>query len=142
MKKLKVNVAEIADAMESSYDGEHHHYLDIETGKIILILDEVQSAIENDNQEKIDDFPDWEKDFVDETKQVLADTQGRYLEIPTLLPKDGYKQMEIFTEAVKNSSLKNLPLLYMVREPLEDLRMCWSNTLLKRSVGFHLKWTK
>jgi Uncharacterised protein family (UPF0158) len=105
-KKLRVDIFEVADAMESSFNGEHHHYLDTETGEVILIPDEILSAIQDHESEEVRDFRDWEKSFAEDAKKIESDKHKRYIEIPALESWEGYRHMEAFAETVRDKSLQ------------------------------------
>lgn len=104
-KKLKVNISEIADAMQSTFDGDLHYYLDSETGKVILIQDEVISAVEGNDQERIDGLPDWEKEVVVDAKKIVSDKDHRYIAISALESWESFKHMEAFVDTVQDDAL-------------------------------------
>jgi len=89
-RKLKVDIDELISAMDdSSY--EHNYYLDVETGQILLVTDEIRSQLEEiyeaapdeESGEEFDlesslerlDLPDWQKVYVvseNGTKQAFG----------------------------------------------------------------------
>jgi hypothetical protein len=106
MKKLKHDLMEIADAMESSFDGEHRYFLDIQSAKVHLVMNEHLSALEDGDETRLEDIPEWEEDFLNVAREIFSDTTKRYLEIPTLESRDAFRQMEDFVERVEDERLR------------------------------------
>lgn len=106
MKKLQVNLNEIALIMEISDDFGSIRLFDTETGEIIDIPDEVMSAVESDDEDEIDHLPEWEKDLIEIAKSVLSDEKGRYVDIPRKPSYESYNLMVEFADSVKDKNLK------------------------------------
>ena len=88
-KALPIDLAELCSAMEdSSY--EHIYYLDLETGKLLLISD----YMDDDETEKL-------KDKIDESFD-------RYEPLPKAESYEGYEDMEDFIGTVKDKHLVEL----------------------------------
>jgi hypothetical protein len=102
----------------SSY--EHRYWLDMRTGKVILIDDMVADLLREG--EDLSDLPDWQREMAEEMKPVLrafgelpdkeADDDeidlDRYVEIPKQDSRDGYEDMVDFAETVTNPHLRDL----------------------------------
>src|SRR3990170_8305526 len=69
---------------------EHRSYLDLKTGEIIQIFDDIMDA---DEKEELDD-------------KVEEGLGERYITIPNAESYEGYKDMENFIETVKEVKLK------------------------------------
>jgi len=106
MKKLKVDLDEIALIMEMSDDFGSIRLFDTETGEIVAIPDEVMSAVESADKSEINDLSEWEKELVETAKSVLSDETGRYVEIPRKPSYDSYNFMVEFAGSVKDSGLR------------------------------------
>jgi hypothetical protein len=106
MKKLKVDLEEIALIMEMSDDFGSIKLFDTGTGEIIDIPDEVMSAVESGDKDEIDDLPEWEKDLIETAESVLSDETGRYVEILRKPSYESYNLMLEFTGSVKDSRLR------------------------------------
>jgi hypothetical protein len=106
MKKLKVNLDEIALIMEMSDDFGSIKLFNTETGEIIDIPDEVMSAVESGDEDDIDDLPEWGKDLIETAESVLPDETGQYVEIPRKPSYESYNRMVEFANSVKDRGLR------------------------------------
>ena len=75
----RVKLTDVIDGLETQSD-ESSSYLNKKTGEVVLISDEELNAAEDD--EPIEDFPDWQQDLVRIAKEIIAAT-GDYLPLPT-----------------------------------------------------------
>jgi hypothetical protein len=117
---LKVDLEDLKDAFNSAFD-EMQHYLDLETGEVILVtsdtrrqlealletteaeaVETINEAIQNEN------IPDWQKDSLYSAAQVEFGFNSRFIEIPQADSRQGYEDMEIFIETVSNRNLREL----------------------------------
>jgi hypothetical protein len=117
MKKLPVDLPELEMIFDTSFP-ETSYYLDLETGEIILIMDEAREYLDEIyddlydlNEEEQADFeellqdhpmPDWMRDVVREARQIELEFGDRYVEIPTADSHEGYRDMEHFVETVED----------------------------------------
>jgi hypothetical protein len=106
MKKLKVDIDEIAFIMETSDEFESITLFDTETGEIVSIPNELMSAVESDDEEAMQDLPDWEKDLIGTAESLVNNEGGRYVDIPRKPSYEAYNLMVEFTGSVKNKRLK------------------------------------
>jgi len=88
----RVKLDEIIEGLEFRSD-ESSSFLNKKTGEVVLISEhEMQAAEDN---EPIEDFPDWEQDLVGIAKEIVAET-GDYIELPSKFDIDEYRIMERF----------------------------------------------
>lgn len=124
-RRLKVNVDEVAAAMESySEIEEMFYYLDLETGAVILVTessrDELEAFYEQANAAGLEltgenlaaliwdsELPDWQKSSVLEAHLVESGWGKRYLSIPQNDSHEGYRDMEHFISTVRNQPLRD-----------------------------------
>jgi hypothetical protein len=106
LKKLKVDLDEIAMEMEMQDDFGSTILFDTETGQIVSIPDELMRAVEEDDKEALEDLPEWEKALIETAKSVCSDESGRYEEIPKNPSYRAYDLMVEFAETVKDIHLK------------------------------------
>jgi hypothetical protein len=106
MKKLKVDLDEIAFTMETSDEFESITLFDTETGEIVSIPNELMSAVESDDEEALQDLPDWEKDLIGTAESIVNNEGGRYADIPRKPSYEAYNLMVEFTSSVTNKNLK------------------------------------
>jgi len=120
-RKLKIDIEELISAMDdASY--EHSYYLDLETGRILLVTDETRSQLEEiyeaapneESGEEFDlesslerlDLPDWQKDALREADEVEEGFGDRYISIPQVDSNEAYSDMEEFIVTVTNERLQ------------------------------------
>lgn len=120
-RKLKVDM----EGLELAFDdrsGEHSHYLDLETGEVVLVTDEIQRELEKiyegmPEQEAEDSFeealrerdlPDWMKDEVRDAHRVEAGYGERFARVPNTESHEAYGDMEEFIETVSDGRLQEL----------------------------------
>ncbi|MHC4681173.1 MAG: UPF0158 family protein, partial [Planctomycetota bacterium] len=98
---VHVKLPDIIDGLESQSD-ESSSFLNKKTGKVALISDEELSAAEED--EPIEDFPDWQQEQVRIAREIIAET-GDYIELPTEFDLDEYRMMERFCLSVDDPEI-------------------------------------
>ena len=98
---IRVKLDKIIEGLEFQSD-EKHSFLDKKTGEIVLISDSEMRAAEDDDP--IDDFPDWEQDLVRIAKEIIDET-GNYIELPTKFDIDEYCIMEKFCLSIDDSEM-------------------------------------
>jgi hypothetical protein len=106
MKKLKVDIGEIALIMEISDDFDSITLFDTETGEIISIPNEVMSAVESNDEEALQDLPDWGKDLIEITESIINNESGRYVDVLRKPSFEAYNLMVEFSNSVKNKRLR------------------------------------
>jgi hypothetical protein len=102
-RKIEINWMEL-DAAFQSGSSEMRYYLDLETGDVVLITDEIARYLE--------DPPDWElsdwmKGAIEEARQVEEGYGTRYIQIPQADTHEDYRDMERFISTVRNSDLRD-----------------------------------
>lgn len=108
MKKLMVDIEEIAICFEDNNRCDQDYYLDTESGKIIILPGELLSRLEND--EPISDLPDWEQELVKVAEEIFSGA-GCYQRIPEKSPSESYNLMAEFIDTPYAKPLKeNLAL--------------------------------
>lgn len=106
MKKLKVDLDEIALIMELYDDFENITLFDTETGEIVSIPNELMSAVESGVEEEFQNLPNWEKDLIETAESIISNESGRYIDIPRKPSYEAYNLMVEFTSSVKDRLLK------------------------------------
>ena len=120
MRKLKVDLQDLAFAFENA-SLEINNYLDLETGQVVSISDEIRRELEGIYEEIGDegenpravaealqcrDLPDWMKESVQAADQVEIGYGTRYVRIPQADSREGYHDMEDFIGTVGNERLR------------------------------------
>lgn len=122
MKRLEINLSELAYAMEDAL-GLNDYYLDLETGKIVMISDETRWELEqlyeeNYNPEAAEAFDlaevlrqtnmhEWQQQALLEADRVEREYLSRYLSIPQATSHEGYGDMEDFIVTVPDMQLQS-----------------------------------
>jgi hypothetical protein len=106
MKKLKVDIDELVFTMELSDEFDSATLFDMETGEIVSIPNELMSAVESDDEEVLQDLPDWEKDLIEIAENIVRDESERYVDIPRKPSHEAYDLMVEFAHSVTNSNLR------------------------------------
>jgi len=99
---VRVKLEDIMDGLECQSD-ESSAFLDKRTGKVVLISDYEMRAAEDDDP--MEDFPDWEQDLVRIAKEIVAET-GDYIELPSKFDIHEYSIMEDFCLSVKDDKIR------------------------------------
>jgi len=103
MKKLKVDVEEVALCMETQDREDTNYYLDTETGETLAMPGEVMHAVEKGKSTK--GLPDWELESLPQAREILEGS-SRYIEIPVRFSREAYDVMVAFVETLKNEKLQ------------------------------------
>jgi hypothetical protein len=125
MKKLKVDVEDIAMMMENQDRLGSQYYLDTETGETVVIPEELMTALEEG--ESCEGLPAWELELVPMTKEIFEGSE-RYEEIPTRPSHEGYNLMTQFALCkhplpCQLFRLSLLPYLILIARPYGPRRM-------------------
>jgi hypothetical protein len=106
MKKLKVDIDEIAFIMETSDEFDSVTLFDTETGEIVSIPNELMSAVESNDEEALQCLPDRERDLIGTAESIVNDESGRYVDIPRKPSYEAYDLMVEFASSVTNKHLR------------------------------------
>lgn len=122
MKQLAIDWVELTTAFDNSYL-EISHYLDTETGKVLVVTDEARWQLESiaeeyydpDDPEAFDidavlaeiDLPDWQKADVLEALFVEQHYGRRVIAIPDTSSHDSYNEMQDFLLTIGDDRLQN-----------------------------------
>ncbi len=120
-RTFKIALSELEAAFENA-SWEMAYYLDLETGRITLVADEIRRTLaaiyENawDEEKKeasaalaeaLRDLPDWMQEAVRESEQVEAGLGARFIRVPQADSREGYHDMEEFISTVENRRLQD-----------------------------------
>ena len=100
---IRVKLNDIIEGLEFQSD-ERHSFLDKRTGEVVSISDEEMQAAEDD--EPIEDFPDWQQDLVRIAKEIVDETRD-YIDLPTKFDIDEYRIMEKFCLSLNDSEMSD-----------------------------------
>ncbi|MEW5985908.1 MAG: UPF0158 family protein [Chloroflexota bacterium] len=122
MKQLTVDWSELELAFDNSFP-EMSYYLDTETGRVLMVSDEIREQLESLYEEFFDpdseenfDLPavlqqqaitEWEQEQLLEADQMEAGYGDRYVVIPTVESRTAYEDMEDFISTVQDNGLQD-----------------------------------
>jgi hypothetical protein len=101
---VRVKLDEIIEGLESQSD-ESSSYLNTKTGEVVLVTEYATRAAEDD--EPLEDVPDWERDLVAVAREIIADT-GDYIQLPTKYDIDEYSIMENFCTSLEKQEIGDI----------------------------------
>jgi hypothetical protein len=102
-RKLKIDWMEL-DAAFQSGSWEMHYYLDLETGEVVLVTDEIAGHLEEPPDYELSD---WMQDALQVAEQVEKGYGTRYITIPQSDSHEDYRDMERFIYTVRNPRLQD-----------------------------------
>jgi hypothetical protein len=119
-RSLKVNLEDLAAAFDSGFD-EVWHYLDLETGEVVMVtgdtrqqLGELLEATDAETIEAVnetiqkEELADWEKDVLYTAALVEKGDGSRFVEIPKVDSWEGHEDMAAFIETVSDRHVREL----------------------------------
>jgi hypothetical protein len=102
---LPVKLRAVVDQIEMTGD-EMTAYINRNTGDLITLTDEDLSYAEDGDNDRL--IPDWQRETVDQVKQVLADDE--YIALPDCFEIHEYKIMEHFCYTIEDERVQNILL--------------------------------
>ncbi|MCI0394910.1 MAG: UPF0158 family protein [Chloroflexi bacterium] len=122
MRPLSVDWSELEAAFENA-SWEANYYLDLETGQVLMVMDETRRELETIYEEFYDEdaeetfdlaavlreqnYPDWQQHVMLEADQVEAGLGVTFIAVPHADSREGYEDMEEFIATVQNPRLEN-----------------------------------
>lgn len=120
MRELKVNIKDLVDAFDNSFD-ETAYYLDLDTGAVIVVTEESRRLLEELSEAELAetaaaafaalrsaDFCPWTMDGVQAAAAVEWAEDDRFLKIPRVESWEGYQDMEAFIETVSDAHVQEI----------------------------------
>ena len=119
---LSVDLDEVEAAFDD-YGYETSYYLDLQTGDVLAVTDEIRSSLEEVYGELPEDsdpdslnwplltraqgWPEWMAGALEDANRVEIGFGTRYIHVPQDESRDGYRDMEEFIKTVKNAQLRD-----------------------------------
>ncbi|MFZ2098517.1 MAG: UPF0158 family protein [Anaerolineales bacterium] len=120
MRQLNIDMSELELAFEGGYET-ISYYLDLETGEVITVsedtlgihetiyatyYDEQAQTIDWESAFESENVPDWQRELVRDADRVEAGIGVTIIAIPSESSSEGYSDMEVFIDTVRNKSLR------------------------------------
>jgi len=107
---------DLEDAFEAGFS-ETHHYLNTETGEVLMVGDDSRQELEDVMEEagpqaslkdvlRDSGLPDWQKRALAEAERVEEDYGKRVVEVPEQDAREGFRDMEAFIATVSEPRLR------------------------------------
>jgi hypothetical protein len=97
-----VKLSELIKALEFDSD-EFGSWVDLQTGSMVRLAHSLVSAVEEGDEDALEDLAGWEKEEVEIAKAVVADSGERFVDAPDKLDFHEYRHMERFIGTVENA---------------------------------------
>jgi hypothetical protein len=98
-----ISLKDVIEALELAGD-EVSHYLDPDTGEITMVTGEERDLVEEDDEESLEDLPDWQKETLPKVRAVLE--SDRCLELPDKFDIHEWSIMQEFAQEQKNDAIR------------------------------------
>jgi len=121
MKKLKIDFDEVQKAMEDISREAFDYFLDIETGDVIILSEDIIERAQKVLCENIDDdmaeyeevefdeetdLPDWMEEEIELALDIFLHEKGRYVRIPERNSREAYEAMQEFAQRLEDKPLQ------------------------------------
>jgi hypothetical protein len=97
-----VKLSELIEALEFDSD-EFGNWVDLQAGSVVRLAHSLVRAVEEGDEDALEDLADWEKEEVEIAKAVVADSGERFVDAPDKLDFHEYRHMERFIGTVENA---------------------------------------
>jgi hypothetical protein len=96
--------AKLSDLIEAlEFDVPTHITLfDRQTGRVVSVDRDVMNGVEEEDQERLEGLPDWQKDEVEIARAVCNDNGERFIDAPDKFDFHEYRHMERFIATVED----------------------------------------
>lgn len=105
MKKLAIDMELFIELSSIDTRGEGESYLNTNDGEFSYIPINVLEAINND--QKLQKLEEWEKELLDEAKEVVNNSEGKYLYIPIVTEDFTLEIMKDYVKAMSDNEIKH-----------------------------------
>ena len=97
-----VKLSELIEALE--FDSEERvTRVDLQNGCVVTVDQSLLSALEEGDDDVLNDLPDWQKEGVEIARAIVEDSGERFVDAPDKFDFHEYRQMERFIGTVKNA---------------------------------------
>ncbi len=108
MRKLKIDWVDLEAAFHTEMDiMMMRNFLDLETGEIIGISDEIANYLELEGEEIEPGLSVWMQEEIKKARQVEEGYRTRYIRIPEEDSHEAYRDMEHFITTVRDDRLRD-----------------------------------
>jgi hypothetical protein len=94
-----VKLSELVEALDLEME-DYQTYLDRKTGTMVTIQSSLISALEEDDDESLQDLDDWDEEEAEVAKAIVQDDGTRFIPGPDKFDFDEYREMERFIRSL------------------------------------------
>ena len=98
-----VRLTELIEALEFDSD-ECVTRVDLQNGCVVRVDRAVISAVEGEDEDALNDLPDWQKPELEIARSIMEDSGERFVDAPDKFDFHEYRQMERFIGAVEDAA--------------------------------------
>lgn len=97
-----IQLSELIESVEFDSDGQVTR-VDLQNGSVVSVSAEVFSAVEEDDEQALQELPDWQKNELEMARAIVADSGERFVDAPDKSDFHEYRHMERFIGTVENT---------------------------------------
>ncbi len=79
---------------------EYRSHFDRKTARMVTVESWIISALEEGEEEELQDLPEWQKEELDIAREIVEDDGSRFVDGPDKFDFHGYRQMERFIQSL------------------------------------------
>ena len=98
-----VKIQDVIQALEFESE-EIHSCVDRTTGNVVSLSTSLIEAIEEEDNDALENIPEWERPDVDIATAIVADAGERFLRAPSKFDFHEYRQMERFIDGLEDQT--------------------------------------
>lgn len=121
MNKLKIDFDEIQSAMEDTTRDAFDYFLDLSTGEVIILSEEIIQKVLDSLEEHFEDdigeyeevefdveysIPEWMEGEIEIALEIFIEEKDRYARIPERNSSKGFEAMSEFADGLQNVQLR------------------------------------
>lgn len=107
IRKIPVDLDELATALETVDRSTHEWYLDKKTGEVVLIETDLLGMAEMDeDEEKKNKLPEWQRENLVTARQIVENANDRFERVPEGNSRQAYELMEEFIAEVPDPAIQ------------------------------------
>ena len=101
---MVIKLKDIVDELDAQSDI-HSSYFNKKTGKLIMISEEEIFIVEN--EESLEDVPEWQMELVEAAREILCDNSENYICLPDEFDIHEYKIIENFCLSYEDDKIQS-----------------------------------
>ena len=104
-KNPAAKLSDLVESIDFPQDSDNRLYFDRQTGETVCLEKSILSAVEEGDEERLEDVPAWQKPEIEVAKAIIDDRAGRFIDPPDKVEFDEYRHMQDFIETIDDPDL-------------------------------------